>query len=515
MALIRINQTKITLLGDKIRAEEYIGVAESQMHTLIRDMSFQNLSQSIRRVRLFGDVFIECIKVFNYQECQIFIPLEEEEDISVGSLIIMVSAQSGDEAFAWDVTTNDVLVEVMSREEVIEQLTLLGISEPIAMLPTGRVETVETIPDPNVPPYRWVWQPPMEIPEAFEVNVFYPIVYLNEAFKPYPHIDDFDYDVSANNRELTVTTDFPYIANPDDNADLKAPYIIQHYYVQAPYWHEVVYGHRAFEPEISEQELNSGLIYPEIPFLNEIDDFSWNTFGADPNYKAFLSSGIATNITGSAVFDYIAYCSGWDFENDSGFTGDYSSDLQIFVRQKEPLSGTALECANLINEYRVSQGLTPLVANLKLIAAAERHAQDLADNLMTGHTGSDGSTILSRITDAGYYLEIEITTQTVVAENVAYNYTASEAAEAWLASPAHKANIDYALFDEMGFAAAARADGLITWVQTFGYRQGTWPGFGPLDGGLKTYLDTNFTFAGTGDETHIPLFYLAQKEEEI
>lgn len=425
-----------------------------------------------------------------------------------GGFIILVSSPSELEAFAWDIATDSLLVSIGTKADVLAALAVMGYKNSLQMLPTGRVQTVETIPDPSVSPYRWVWQPPVEIPEAFEVNAFYPIVYLNEAFRPYPYIDDFVYEVSANGRELTITTNYPYIANPADAADLKAPYIIQHYYVQTPYWQEIVYGHRTFEPEISEQTLNPALPYPEISFLTEISDFSWDTNYTDPDYKAFLSSGIATNQEGSAAFDHVAHCEGWDFVDDSGFTGSYDSDLQIFVKQTAPLEGSALECADLINEYRVSQGLTPLTANLHLIAAAERHAQDLADHLMTGHIGSDGSTISSRITDAGFYLEIAVTTQTVVAENIAYNYTPAEAVAAWLASPPHKANIDYALFDEMGFGAALRSDGLITWVQTFGYRQGTWPGFSPLDDGLKTYLDANIDFTGAGDETHVPLFYL-------
>lgn len=425
-----------------------------------------------------------------------------------GGFIILVSSVSELEAFAWDIATDSLLVSVGTKEEVQAELSSMGFKTNSQMLPTGTVQTVETIADPSVSPYQWIWQPPLEIPEAFEVNAFYPIVYLNEAFRPYPYIEDFDYEVSTNGRELVITTNYPYITNPDDITDLKAPYIIQHYYVQTPYWQEVVYSHHTFEPEISEQTLNTSLNYPEIQFLNEVDDFSWNTNYPDPDYKAFLSSGIATTPDGSATFEHIGHCNGWDFDEETGFTGNYNSDLQIFVKQKAPLSGSALECYDLINEYRVSQGLTPLVANLNLIAAAERHAQDLADNLLTGHIGSDGSTIATRITDAGYYLEISVITKTVVAENVAYNYTPAEAVAAWLASPPHKANIDYDLFDETGFGVALRSDGLITWVQTFGYRQGTWPGFSPLKGDLKTYLDTNINFTGAGDETNVPLFYL-------
>lgn len=74
MGVIRINQNKILVGGDKKKAAGYIGSANSQMEILKQDMSFQKLSQGVRQVKLFGDVIIKCIKIFNYQECRIFVP---------------------------------------------------------------------------------------------------------------------------------------------------------------------------------------------------------------------------------------------------------------------------------------------------------------------------------------------------------------------------------------------------------------------------------------------------------
>ena len=71
MVLKEINPIKSITLCDKIKAETFIGQLKSQMNILLQDMAFQNLSQGIRRVRLFKDVFVQCTKVFNYQECQI------------------------------------------------------------------------------------------------------------------------------------------------------------------------------------------------------------------------------------------------------------------------------------------------------------------------------------------------------------------------------------------------------------------------------------------------------------
>ena len=49
--------------------------------------------------------------------------------------------------------------------------------------------------------------------------------------------------------------------------------------------------------------------------------------------------------------------------------------------------------------------------NDQLAKAAQSHANDMACNSLTGHTGSNGSTIESRVKDSGY-------TYSLVSENV-------------------------------------------------------------------------------------------------
>ena len=67
-----------------------------------------------------------------------------------------------------------------------------------------------------------------------------------------------------------------------------------------------------------------------------------------------------------------------------------------------PFDQRSQDIARLINEQRVSRGLTPLTLNLKLTAAAQRHSNDMANNNFFAANGSDGSTIDSRLRDAGY-----------------------------------------------------------------------------------------------------------------
>ena len=70
-----------------------------------------------------------------------------------------------------------------------------------------------------------------------------------------------------------------------------------------------------------------------------------------------------------------------------------------------------------INAYRAESGLPPYNVNSQLAKAAQSHANDMACHNLFGHTGSNGSTIQSRVTAAGY-------TYSVVTENVYGSYPA-------------------------------------------------------------------------------------------
>jgi uncharacterized protein YkwD len=57
---------------------------------------------------------------------------------------------------------------------------------------------------------------------------------------------------------------------------------------------------------------------------------------------------------------------------------------------------------NAINEYREKSGLPPYTTNTQLARAAQAHANDMVCNSLFGHTGSNGSTIASRVQASGY-----------------------------------------------------------------------------------------------------------------
>ncbi|GJM34463.1 MAG: hypothetical protein DHS20C18_34640 [Saprospiraceae bacterium] len=126
----------------------------------------------------------------------------------------------------------------------------------------------------------------------------------------------------------------------------------------------------------------------------------------------------------------------------------------------------ALAFLDAVNAYRES-GCTcgvrfmppaaPLQWDDLLSNAAQRHANDMGNNGFFSHTGSDGSSSSTRVTDAGYNWQS-------VGENIAFGYSGIEAAvDAWINSEGHCRNIMNASFTEMGAARKGTY-----WVQDLG-----------------------------------------------
>lgn len=118
------------------------------------------------------------------------------------------------------------------------------------------------------------------------------------------------------------------------------------------------------------------------------------------------------------------------------------------------------EMLRLINAERQRVGARPLVLNGQLTTAAQRHAQDMAANRLTGHTGSDGSSVRSRVEDTGY-------SAWYFGENVAKGVTLERAMHFWMNSPGHRQNILSPNYTNVGIAHAMGNDGPY-WVQVFG-----------------------------------------------
>lgn len=104
-----------------------------------------------------------------------------------------------------------------------------------------------------------------------------------------------------------------------------------------------------------------------------------------------------------------------------------------------------------VNAARAAEGLTPLMLDGRLNAAACRQARDLAGRALhdveaLSHQGRDGSTLASRLRDAGYAFR-------TAAENLAAGVAdPGETTRLWLASEGHRRNMLNPAFGQAGAA---------------------------------------------------------------
>lgn len=103
---------------------------------------------------------------------------------------------------------------------------------------------------------------------------------------------------------------------------------------------------------------------------------------------------------------------------------------------------------DLANQDRASSGLKQLTINDNLAAAAQMKATDMSQKSYFAHTSPEGKTPWYWIDQAGY-------AYVYAGENLAVNFDESEDVEnAWMNSPAHKANILNNHYTEIGIATA-------------------------------------------------------------
>ncbi|HET9946567.1 MAG TPA: CAP domain-containing protein, partial [Patescibacteria group bacterium] len=100
------------------------------------------------------------------------------------------------------------------------------------------------------------------------------------------------------------------------------------------------------------------------------------------------------------------------------------------------------------NQQRLQNHLGPLVLDSQLSQAAAGKASDMFANNYWAHVSPSGKTPWDFIRGAGY-------TYIYAGENLARGYnTASDAVNAWMASPDHRANILSPNYNDVGFAVA-------------------------------------------------------------
>lgn len=109
------------------------------------------------------------------------------------------------------------------------------------------------------------------------------------------------------------------------------------------------------------------------------------------------------------------------------------------------------------NKERALKGLSPLVLNETLSAAALAKGQDMFDKQYWAHTSPEGVEPWTFIKQAGY-------TYQAAGENLARDFsTTTDMMAAWMASPTHRANIINTKYDEIGIAVI---DGELQGIET-------------------------------------------------
>lgn len=122
-----------------------------------------------------------------------------------------------------------------------------------------------------------------------------------------------------------------------------------------------------------------------------------------------------------------------------------SLDILSRLNTAEVLSG-ALNA--FTNEKRLSTGLAPLAPDELLTRAAEMKAADMAEKGYFAHTSPEGKTPWYWLDLAGYPYQY-------AGENLAINFNDSkDVTEAWMNSPAHRANIEKGVYTEIGTGVA-------------------------------------------------------------
>ncbi|MGP4002553.1 CAP domain-containing protein [Streptomyces sp. 8N706] len=133
----------------------------------------------------------------------------------------------------------------------------------------------------------------------------------------------------------------------------------------------------------------------------------------------------------------------------------------VVTKAPAAATGEAARILQLVNKERASAGCSPLTANAKLSAAAEKYSDVMAESGVMSHTGPDGSSMTDRVEREGY-------SWSAIGENIAQGQPDAEAVmDAWMNSSGHRANILNCNFKELG-VGFHEGDGGPWWTQDFG-----------------------------------------------
>jgi uncharacterized protein YkwD len=122
----------------------------------------------------------------------------------------------------------------------------------------------------------------------------------------------------------------------------------------------------------------------------------------------------------------------------------------------------------ILNDYRASNGLAPLMGCTSLHRAAQGHSEDMRDLNYFSHTGKNGSSFSERACDACYDNACPV--QTAMGENIAAgNSTADSTFTQWKNSPGHNANMLGGSYTVIGIGRATGGGTYgVYWTTVFG-----------------------------------------------
>jgi hypothetical protein len=171
--------------------------------------------------------------------------------------------------------------------------------------------------------------------------------------------------------------------------------------------------------------------------------------------------------------------------------------LSSFVTPVTAQSSDVGQILARINALRTQNGLTPLDLNGQLAASAQQHSNDMARTGNVNHTGSDGSSIESRIRASGYghWRSFGIWGENIYGGQLA---DVEAAWNFWTTSQVHRANLLNPRYREIGIGVGQSANGTY-YTLNFGAQPNVLPFFVTGSAPIVTLLLTNENDITTGE----------------
>jgi hypothetical protein len=171
------------------------------------------------------------------------------------------------------------------------------------------------------------------------------------------------------------------------------------------------------------------------------------------------------------------------------------------ARGAEPEAACATEAERqvlaLVNGERAALGRAALAFDVRLTAAARRHAEDMRDVCFLAHTGSDGSSPFVRMSEAGYPDGMG-----EVAAAGSWPYPPGQVVGSWMNSAGHRAILVNTSARHLGMGYADRPAGCLLQGYDF-WAGGFWTGT-TGDASDSEYLDESCCPVPGGEPLCVP-----------